>query len=99
MARIELAPAVFDDFERFFDHMTQFETDDGSERIGEILEAVQILERSPLLGRPVKGDMRELIIGRSSRGYVALYRFVSATDTVFLLAVRSRRESDYKRDP
>ncbi len=99
MARFELAPEVFDDFERFFDHRRQFEVEDGSERIGEILEAVDILKHSPLVGRPVKGGMRELIIGRSSRGYVALYRFVPAIDTVFVLAVRSQRESGYKRDP
>ena len=99
MARIELAPEVFDDFDRFFEHVAQFEVEDGAERIGEILEAVQILEHSPLIGRPVKGGMRELIIGRSSRGYVALYRFVPAIDTVFVLAVRSQRESGYKRDP
>jgi hypothetical protein len=42
--------------------------------------------------------MRELLIGRESRGYVALYRFVAAIDTVFVLAVRRQRESGYKRD-
>ena len=99
MARIEIASEVFDDFDRFFDHMVQFEIEDAEERIGEILEAVQILEHSPLIGRPVKGGMRELIIGRSSRGYVALYRFVEAIDTVFALAVRSQREAGFKRKP
>jgi len=97
MARIELAPEVFDDFDRFFEHMTQFEVEDGPERIAAILEAVQILEHSPLIGRAVKGGMRELIIGRGSRGYVALYRFMDAIDTVFVLAIRSQRESGYRR--
>ena len=41
--------------------------------------------------------MRELVIGRGSRGYVALYRYVAQIDTVFLLAVRGQRESGYKR--
>lgn len=36
-------------------------------------------------------------IGRGSRGYVALYRYVAKIDIVFLLAVRSQRESQYKR--
>ena len=66
MAHIELAPEVFDDFDRFFEHMAQFEVEDGPERIREILQAVQILEHSPLIGRPVRGGMRELIIGRGS---------------------------------
>ena len=57
---------------------------------------MQVLEHSPLIGRPVKGGKRELVIGRGSRGYVALYRFVAAIDTVFVLAVRGQRESGYK---
>jgi len=98
MARIELAPEVFDDFDRFFDHMARFEIGDAPERIGEIVQAVQILATSPLIGRPVKGGKRELVIGHASRGYVALYRFVADIDTVFVLALRSQRESGYKRD-
>jgi hypothetical protein len=42
--------------------------------------------------------MRELLIGRGSRGYVALYRFVAGIDTVFVLAIRSRREAGYERE-
>ena len=41
---------------------------------------------------------RELIIGRARRGYVALYRYVSAIDTVFVLAVRAQREDGFKRE-
>jgi plasmid stabilization system protein ParE len=96
MARIELAPEVLDDFDRIVDHLSQFEADHLAQRIGEISGAVQVLEHSPLIGRPVKGGKRELLIGRGSRGYVALYRFVAAIDTVFVLAVRSQRESGYK---
>ena len=97
MARIELAPEVFDDFDRFFDPMTQFEAEDAPERVGEIVQAVQILAHSPLIGRKVKGGKRELVIGHGARGYVALYRFVAKIDTVFVLALRSQRESGYKR--
>ncbi len=86
MTRIEMAPEVFDDFDRFFDY------------IAEIVAAVQILATSPLIGRPVKGGKRELIIGRASRGYVALYRYVAPIDTVFVLAMRSQRESGYKNN-
>jgi toxin ParE1/3/4 len=98
MARVELAPEVFDDFDRFFDHMARFEVDDAPERIGEIVQAVQILTHSPLIGRPIKGGKRELVIGRESRGYIALYRFVASIDSVFVLAIRSQRESGYKHD-
>ncbi len=98
MARVELAPEVLDDFDRFFDHMARFEVEDARAGIGEIVQAVQILPHSPLIGRPVKGGKRELVIGRGSRGYVALYRFVASIDTVFVLALRSQRASGYKRE-
>ena len=97
MTRIEIAPGVFDDFDRFFDHIAQFDVGSAPERISEIVAAVQILATSPLIGRPVRGGKRELIIGRGSRGYVALYRYAAPMDMVFLLAVRSQRESGYHR--
>ena len=97
MARIELAPEVFDDFDRFFEHIAQHDIDGAPERIGEIVQAVQILASSPLIGRPVKGGLRELVIGRASRGYVALYRYVADIDTVFVLAMRHQREAGFER--
>ncbi len=98
MSRIESAPEVFDDFDRFLDHLAQFDVGSAAQRIAEIVDAVQILANNPLMGRPVRGGKRELVIGRGSRGYVALYRYVAKIDTVFLLAVRSQRESGYKRE-
>ena len=99
MARVELAPEVLDDFDRFFDYMAASDAaGEASQCIDEIVEAVDILARSPLIGRKVKGGNRELVIGRASRGYLALYRFLPDLDTVFVLAFRSQREAGYKRD-
>ena len=97
MTRIELAPEVLDDFDRFFEHIAQYDPESAPDRIGSILEALQILAHSPQIGRPVQGGKRELVIGRASRGYVALYHYVEAIDTVFVLAVRSQREAGFKR--
>ena len=58
MARIELAPEVFDDFDRFFEQLAQFEITDAPERLAEIVQAFQILTHSPLIGRPVRGGKR-----------------------------------------
>jgi toxin ParE1/3/4 len=97
MAQIELSPEIFDDFDRFFDHMAELgAAAEAWPRYGEIVEAVDILSHSPLIGRKVKGGNRELFIGRSSRGYVALYRFLPDIDTVFVLAIRSQR-AGFKR--
>jgi toxin ParE1/3/4 len=97
LATIELAPEVLDDFDRFFDHLTQYEVTDAPARIAEIIQAIQVLSHSPLIGRPVKAGKRELVVGQGGRGYVVLYRFVQIINTVFVLAVRSQRELGYKR--
>ena len=95
MPRIELAPGVGADFDRIFDHLMAHEVDAAAGRIQDIVCAIDVLERSPLIGRPVETGKRELVIGRGSRGYVALYRFVPEVDTVFVLAVRGQKEVGY----
>jgi toxin ParE1/3/4 len=97
MPRIELAPEVLDDFDRFFDHQAKYGIEDTPERIAEIIAAIQVLAHSPLIGRKAKGGKRELAIGQEWRGYVALYRYVPDVDTVFVPAIRSQRESGCKR--
>jgi plasmid stabilization system protein ParE len=97
VARVELAPEVLEDFDRFFDHLARFEVVDAPARIAEIVQAIQILTHSPLIGWPVRGGKRDLVIGKDSRGYVALYRFLARIDTVFVLAIRSQRETGYRR--
>lgn len=97
MSRIELAPEVAQDFERILEHLQYHEVADAPARIEQIIQGVSILEHSPMIGRPTRGDLRELVIGRRSRGYVALYRYVATIDTVFVLAIRGQREAGYKR--
>lgn len=97
MSRIELAPEVADDFDRILDHLAQYEVENRTARIDEIIQAINVLEHNPMIGRPALGQMNELVIGRHSHGYVALYRYVAAIDTVFVLAIRSQREAGYAR--
>ena len=97
MSRVERAPEVTDDFDRILDHLAGHDVENAPLRIREIIQAFNVLETNPLIGRPAPGEKRELIIGRRSRGYVALYRYVPEIDTVFILAVRSQREAGYKR--
>lgn len=99
MAQIQSSPQIFEDFERFFKQIDQSDGGSATARIEEIMQALQVLSTSPLIGRPVQCGKRELVIGRGSRGYVALYRYVPEMDTVFLLVVRSQRESGYKHEP
>ncbi len=97
MSRIELAPEVADDFDHILDHLAQFEVENTTARIDEIIQAINVLEHNPMIGRLASAQMNELVIGRHSHGYVALYRYVAAIDTVIVLAIRSQREAGYAR--
>jgi plasmid stabilization system protein ParE len=97
MARIELAPELQDDFDRNFDHLAQCDLDNAAAQVRETVQAFDVLETNPLVGRPASGNERERIIGRRSRGFVALYRHAPEIDTVFILAVQSQREAGYRR--
>ena len=97
MARIDLAPEVVEDFDRIFEYLAQHASADPASRINEIVVAIEILTLNPLIGRPVEGGKRELVIGRKPHGYVALYRYIEEIDTSFVLGVRSQREAGYAR--
>jgi plasmid stabilization system protein ParE len=61
-----------------------------------IQSAVENLGAHPLVGRRLEGELRELIISYGRSGYVALYRFVVATDEVRILAIRHQREVGFR---
>lgn len=98
MSRIELAPEVGEDFDRILDHLDQHQVGNPAARIQEIVAAIGVLETNPLIGRPAENGKRELVIGRRTHGYVALYRYVAEIDTVFVLAIRAQREAGFGRD-
>ena len=98
MARIELAPELADDFDRILEHLLAHEVANAALRVGEIIRAIDVLDENPLIGRPVEAGLRELVIGRGSRGYVALYRYVEEVDVVFVLAIRGQKEMGYGRE-
>ncbi len=97
MTRIEFAPEVVADFDRIIDHLQRHEVPDAVARVQGIIEAINVLEHNPMIGRPVRGDLRELVTGRDTRGYVALYRAFPAAGIVLVLAIRSQREAGYAR--
>ena len=95
MARIEFATEVAGDLDRIVDHLIQHDASRVDERITGLIDAIDVLTHSPLVGRPVRQEMRELIVGRAVEGYVILYRYIPEIDTAFVLAVRSQREAGY----
>jgi plasmid stabilization system protein ParE len=63
-----------------------------TEAANEIVDATKILQRHPLIGRPV-GNLRELVISKGRTGYVALYRYLQEQDRVAILSSRHRWKS------
>ncbi|MFO3704570.1 type II toxin-antitoxin system RelE/ParE family toxin [Xanthomonas codiaei] len=98
MARVEFLPSVNEDLRRIIGHLEQHEAAHIQERLGEIVSASDVLTNNPLIGRLTHNDLRELVIGQGARGYIALYQYVAALDTVFVLAIRAQRETGYARD-
>ena len=96
-ASIRLAAEVMDDLDRIVDHLRQHEADAIEARIEQIITALDVLADNPLIGRPAGDELRELIIGRDTRGYIALYHYLPVIDTVLVLAIRAQREAGYAR--
>ncbi len=95
MSRIELAPEVGEDFDRILEYLARYQVENPELRIREIINAVDVLECNPRIGRPVSKGKREMVIGRRSHGYIALYRYIAEIDTVFVLALHGQREAGY----
>jgi plasmid stabilization system protein ParE len=95
LARLIYSESVFDDIERLTDFLMESDPLAAAETVDLIAEAVTLLKRHPLVGRPVESDLRELVISRGKTGYVALYSFEVEDDTVLILAIRHQREAGY----
>ncbi len=96
MARLVLSRGLNDDFDRILQHLLVHAPETATERVDTIITALDVLETSPQIGRPIEEGMRELVIGSGTTGYVALYRYASELDTVFVLSVRGQREAGYR---
>lgn len=98
MARVEFLPSVNEELRRIISPLEQHQAEHVHPCLGEIVSASNALTDSPLIGRLTRRDLRELVIGRGASGYIALYLYVTALDTVFVLAIRAQREAGYARD-
>lgn len=95
MAYIDLSDAALRDLERIVAHLRDHESIHTGSRISDILAAIDVLGGNPHIGRIADAGRRELVIGRDSRGYLALYRFIVEADTILILAIRGQREAGY----
>jgi plasmid stabilization system protein ParE len=98
VARLIYTAKALADLERLTDFLIESDAGAALETVALIEEAVNVLERHPLIGRPIEHPLRELVISRGRSGYVALYSFELVHDTVLILAVRHQREAGYAGD-
>lgn len=93
---ILFADEALDDLEHIFSFNLDFDRQWVTRQIGVIRRAVMILEEHPRIGRPVSGEVRELIISFGKAGYIALYQYDEVDHLVRILAVRHQREAGYR---
>ena len=95
MALVVISAHALADLDRIVDFLGTVQADYADEAVATILDALSLLERHPLIGRPANGALRELVIGHGRAGYVALYLYRRQLDRVEVLAVRHQREAGY----
>lgn len=95
MARLIYSGEALDDLERLVGFLAETDPSAATDSARAITSAVRMLAAHPMVGRRVRGEIRELIISYGRTGYVALYRFLPARDEVRILRVRHQRELDY----
>lgn len=95
LVRVVVTEDALFDLERIVQFLSEGGHAESGDALAAILDAIQVLERHPLIGRPVDGTLRELVISFGRTGYVALYRFRPALPRVEILAVRHQREAGY----
>lgn len=95
MARLALEESAWADLDRLADFLAAGDSEAAVETASLIFDALSVLERHPLIGRPVEEGLRELVISRGRSGYVAVYGYVEAEDLVVVFAVRHQREAGY----
>lgn len=95
MAKLAYSTRALADLERLADFLLESDPPAAIEMIDLIEEAVSLLKRHPLVGRPAEHGLRELVISRGRTGYVALYSHEEEHDAVLILAIRHQREAGY----
>jgi plasmid stabilization system protein ParE len=95
VATVIYSARALDHIERAFQFLRGKNPDAALDAAAAIQSAVENLASHPLIGRRVKGELRELVISYGKTGYIALYRFIIHSDEIRILALRHQRELGY----
>jgi plasmid stabilization system protein ParE len=92
--RVLYSARALADLDRWFDFLEADDPSAAGRAAVHIREAVAMLENHPFVGRPIRGELRELVISHGRSGHVALHRVRAGT--VVVLALRQQREAGYQ---
>jgi addiction module RelE/StbE family toxin len=95
LVKIVYTQNAVNDLVRLTDFLVEVDIKAASETIDLIEDAISILDRHPLIGRAVDGEIRELVISRGATGYVALYSVEEHKNAILILAIRHQREAGF----
>lgn len=95
MGSVAFTGRALADLERIFDFIAEQDPAIAGRVAELIMDATVILQRHPMIGRPVRGLVRELVISHGRTGYVALYRVLAQGRRVEVLAIRHQREAGF----
>jgi plasmid stabilization system protein ParE len=96
MATVYFSARALDDLDRLFGLLAEHDPANAGRAAQRIAEAAGILREHPLIGRPVRSDIRELVISSGRTGYVALYRLRNGVARGEILTLRHQREAGYR---
>lgn len=96
MTEVYFSARALADLDRPFDFLAAHDPASASRAAERIGEAATLLRQHPLIGRPVRGDIRELVISSGRTGYVALYRLRQGLAVIDVLTIRHQREAGYR---
>jgi plasmid stabilization system protein ParE len=98
VATVSYSRAAVADLERLARFLLEAHPEHVEATTGLIVEALAILQRHPLIGRPSEAGLHELLISRGRSGYVALYEYLASTDQGVVHRIRHQREAGFEQE-
>ncbi len=95
MTRWLVSLEAADELEALVDFLVSDMPEHAVRTVDLIMDALNILQDHPNIGRPLQLPLRELVISRGRTGYVALYEYDAQADVVVVLAIRHQQQAGY----
>ena len=95
MTRWLVSLETADDLEALVDFLVSDMSEHAVQTVDLIMDALNILQDHPNIGRPLQLPLHELVISRGRTGYVALYEYDAQADVVVVLAIRHQQQAGY----